>query len=201
HAALAAPFVVVIIALLFSALAVVLFPTIRSELTPSEDRSAAFLRINAPQGVSLDYLAQQMRSIEDLIQPLRTSGEIASVFAIAGSGGAQNSGFMVLSLAPWDQRTRTQQEILADVTDRVQAVPGVRAFAFQPNSLGIRGAGSGLQFAIVGNSYAELTAAAQATVADLEKDSRFRQPRLSQETTQPQLSVRIDRERASDLGI
>ena len=201
HAALAAPFVVVVIALLFSALAVVLFPTIRSELTPSEDRSAAFLRINAPQGVSLDYLAQQMRSIEDLIQPLRTSGEIASVFAIAGSGGAQNSGFMVLSLAPWDQRTRTQQEILADVTGRVQAVPGVRAFAFQPNSLGIRGAGSGLQFAIVGNSYAELTAAAQATVADLEKDSRFRQPRLSQETTQPQLSVRIDRERASDLGI
>ncbi len=201
HAALAAPFVVVVIAVLFSAIAVVLFPTIRSELTPAEDRSAAFLRISAPQGVSLDYLAQQMRSLEELIQPLRDSGEISSVFAIAGSGGSQNTGFMVLSLAPWEQRSRTQQEILTDVTDRVRAVPGVRAFAFQPNSLGIRGAGSGLQFAIVGNSYAELTAAAQATVADLEKDSRFRQPRLSQETTQPQLSVRIDRERASDLGI
>jgi HAE1 family hydrophobic/amphiphilic exporter-1 len=201
HAALNAPFVVVIVAVLFSALAVVLFPTIRSELTPPEDRSAAFLRINAPQGVSLDYLAQQMRNLEDLIQPLRASGEIASVFAIAGSGNSQNSGFMVLSLAPWDQRARSQQEILADVTNRVAAVPGVRAFAFQPNSLGIRGAGSGLQFAIVGSSYTQLTQAAQATVADLEKDSRFRNARLSQETSQPQLSVRIDRERASDLGI
>jgi HAE1 family hydrophobic/amphiphilic exporter-1 len=201
HAALNAPLVVVMAAVLFSALAVVLFPTIRSELTPPEDRSAAFLRINAPQGVSLDYLAQQMRGIEDLIQPLRDSGEIASVFAIAGSGGTQNSGFMVLSLAPWDQRSRSQQEILTDITDRVQAMPSVRAFAFQPNSLGIRGAGSGLQFAIVGNAYAQLNAAAQATVADLETDSRFRNARLTQETTQPQLSVRIDRDRASDLGI
>jgi HAE1 family hydrophobic/amphiphilic exporter-1 len=142
-----------------------------------------------------------MRGIEDLIQPLRDSGEIASVFAIAGSGGTQNSGFMVLSLAPWDQRSRSQQEILTDITDRVQAMPSVRAFAFQPNSLGIRGAGSGLQFAIVGNAYAQLNAAAQATVADLETDSRFRNARLTQETTQPQLSVRIDRDRASDLGI
>ncbi len=201
HAALNAPLVVVLVAVMFSALAVVLFPTIRSELTPQEDRSAAFLRISAPQGVSLDYLAQQMRGLEELIQPLRASGEIASVFAIAGSGNSQNTGFMVLSLAPWAERSRSQQEILADVTDRVRAVPGVRAFAFQPNSLGIRGAGSGLQFAIVGNSYAQLTQAAQATVADLEKDDRFRNARLSQETTQPQLSVRIDRERASDLGI
>ena len=201
RAALNAPLVVVLVAAMFSALAATLFPTIRSELTPAEDRSAAFLRINAPQGVSLDYLAQQMRRIEQLIQPLRDSGEIISTFAIAGSGGSQNTGFMVMSLAPWDQRKRSQQDILAEVTTLVEDVPGVRAFAFQPNSLGIRGAGSGLQFAIVGSSYAELTTAAEAIVADLEQDSRFRQPRLSQETTQPQLSVQIDRERASDLGI
>ena len=201
HAALNAPFVVVLIAVVLSVLAAALFPTIRSELTPSEDRSSAFLRISAPQGVSLDYLAQQMSSIEELVRPLRDTGEIASTFSIAGSGGSQNSGFMVLSLAPWDQRSRSQQEILADITSRVQAVPGVRAFAFQPNSLGIRGAGSGLQFAIVGNSYAELGKAAQATVTAMENDPRFRQPRLSQDATQPQLSVRIDRARASDLGI
>ena len=201
RAALNAPMIVIVIAVFFSALAAVLFPTIRSELTPSEDRSAAFVRISAPQGVSLDYLAQQMRRIEGLIQPLRDSGEIISTFAIAGSGGSQNSGFMVMSLAPWEDRDRSQQEILNDVTSLVQDVPGVRAFAFQPNSLGIRGAGSGLQFAIVGNSYADLNAAAEAVVAEFEQDDRFRQPRLSQETTQPQLSVRIDRERASDLGI
>src|SRR5690606_29786878 len=108
---------------------------------------------------------------------------------------------MVMSLAPWHERERSQQQILDDISGRLEAVPGVRAFAFQPNSLGIRGAGSGLQFALSGNSYAELTAAAQAVVADLERDPRFQQPRLSTDTTQPQLSVEIDRRRAADLGV
>ncbi|MEO3384774.1 efflux RND transporter permease subunit [Mesorhizobium sp. CAU 1741] len=199
--ALNAPMVVVIVALLFGGLALSMFGSIRSELTPSEDRSSAFVRISAPQGVSLDYLAQRMREIEMLIQPLRDSGEVESIFAIAGSGGESNSGFMVMSLAPWDQRERSQQEILNDMTGRLTAVPGVRAFAFQPNSLGIRGAGSGLQVALLGNSYADLNASAAAIVGELEQDPRFRQPRLSAETTQPQLSVEIDRRRAADLGV
>jgi HAE1 family hydrophobic/amphiphilic exporter-1 len=200
-ASLNAPMVVVVIALIFAALAAALFPSIRSELTPTEDRSVAFMRISAPQGVSLDYFSQRMREIEGLLQPMRDTGEISNTFGIAGSGGSQNSGFMVMTLAPWDERTRSQQEILAEVTERVRNVPGVRAFAFQPNSLGIRGAGNGLQFAVVGNNYADLGAAAQAIVTDMEQDSRFLQPRLSEEATQPQLSVSIDRERASEIGI
>ncbi len=201
-AALNAPMVVVLICVLFAASAAALFPSIRSELTPQEDRSSAFLRISAPEGVSLDYFSERMREIEKLIDPLRKSGEVESTFSIAGSGGAQNSGFMVLTLAPWDQRTRSQQQILADIQKRVRAVPGVRAFAFQPNSLNIRGAGNGLQFAVIGNnSYQDLGTAAQAIVADMEKDPRFQQPRLTDEPTQPQLSVTIDRQRASDLGI
>ena len=201
RAALNAPMVIVVVAILLAGLAAALFGTIRSELTPTEDRSAAFIRISAPQGVSLDYLAQNLREIERLVQPLRDSGEIVRTFAVAGAGGSQNTGFMVLTLAEWSERQRTQQEILADVQSRIQAVRGVRAFAFQPNSLGIRGAGSGLQFAIVGNNYQQLNQAALATVAGLESDPRFDQPRLSTDITQPQLSVVVDRERASDLGI
>jgi HAE1 family hydrophobic/amphiphilic exporter-1 len=201
-ACLNAPMVVIAISLLFALSAVVLFGTIKSELTPPEDRSQAFLRITAPQGVSLDYLADQMNRIEALLKPFRDSGEITSTFAIAGQGGTSNSGFMVMRLAPWAERERSQQQILADVSRLVRDVPGVRAFVFQPNSLGIRGAGSGLQFAVAGSSsYAELGESAAKIVAALEKDPRFTQPRLSTEATQPQLSVSIDRERASDLGI
>ena len=79
----------------------------------------ALLRINAPQGVSLDYTTQQMRRIEELIQPLRDSGEIQATFANAGQGGSVNSGFMVMTLAPWDERERTQQEIMADIVKLV----------------------------------------------------------------------------------
>ena len=108
---------------------------------------------------------------------------------------------MVLSLAPWDKRERSQQDIVAQLTGLLKQVPGARITSVQPNSLGIRGAGNGLQFAIVGNSYKELGDAANKIVAEMEKDRRFQQPRLSSDATQPQLAVAIDRERASDLGI
>ncbi len=202
HACLDAPLIVVAVSLLFAASAGVLFGSIKSELTPSEDRSIAFMRISAPQGVSLDYLSGQMRNIEALLEPYRESGEITSLFSIAGAGGSKNSGFIVMRLAPWEDRTRSQQQILAEVQGLVRKVPGVRAFAFQPNSLGIRGAGSGLQFAVAGsNDYAELGVAADRIISAMEQDPRFRQVRLSSEATQPQLSISVDRERASDLGI
>ena len=49
-----------------------------------------------------------IRRIEELIQPLRDSGEIVSTFENAGQNGAYNSGFMVMTLAPWDKRERSQ---------------------------------------------------------------------------------------------
>ena len=71
----------------------------------------------------------------------------------------------------------------------------------QPNSLGIRGAGQGLQFAIVGSNFDTLGDAAEALVAQMEENPAFGQVRVSYETTQPQLFIEVDRERASDLGI
>ncbi len=196
-----APLVVALVAVLVCALAFVLLPRIPQELTPSEDRSVALMRIQAPQGVSLDYTSARMRDLEVLLEPLRQSGEIQNMFANAGSGGSFNAGFMVLTLAPWSERARSQQEIAAEINRLAATIPGIRAFAIQPNSLGIRGAGNGLQFALVGNNYDDLGEAANGLVTLLESDSRFTQVRLSYSTTQPQLSVTIDRLRANDLGI
>ncbi|TIW38944.1 MAG: efflux RND transporter permease subunit, partial [Mesorhizobium sp.] len=182
-------------------IAFTLFGTIRQELTPSEDRAVVLLRISAPQGVSLDYTTEQMQKIERLIQLLRESGEIRSTFENAGQNGAYNSGFMVMTLAPWDERARSQREIVAEISRLTRQVPSVRVFPVQPNSLGIRGAGNGLQFALVGNDRKALGEAAGKVVAEMQKDQRFQSPRLSVDPTQPQLAVAIDRERASDLGI
>lgn len=201
HACLDAPWIVLLVAVLFAGTAFALFGTIRQELTPTEDRAAVLLRISAPQGVSLDYTTQQMQKIEKLIQPMRESGEIRSTFENAGQNGSYNSGFMVMTLAPWNERSRSQQEIMAEISQLTKQVPSVRIFPVQPNSLGIRGAGNGLQFALVGNNRKALGDAAVKIIAGMQKDPRFQTPRLSIDPTQPQLAVAIDRERASDLGI
>jgi HAE1 family hydrophobic/amphiphilic exporter-1 len=154
--ALDAPLIVIVIALMAAGSAFALLPTIPQELTPPEDRAVALVRISAPQGVSLDYTRSRMTEIERLVSPLRDSGEVQNIFAIAGTGGSSNNGFMVLTLAPWGERERSQADIVGELNRAIATVPGLRAFAIQPNSLGIRGAGNGLQFAFVGNSYDEL---------------------------------------------
>ncbi len=198
---LGAPMVVLALAAVFALTAAMLFTTLRQELTPPEDRALALLSINAPQGVALDYTDAKIRQIEDLLQPLRESGEVTSVFANIGMGGRDNRGFMVLGLADWAARTRSQQEIVAEIDQRLRAVIGLRIFAIQPNSLGIRGAGQGLSFAVVGDSYDALAAAAEALVARMEQIPAFGQVRVDYDTTQPQLFIEVDRARASDLGV
>lgn len=199
--ALSVPLVVVMASALFAGAAVLAIGSIRQELTPPEDRATVLLRVEAPQGVSLDYTFGKIREIEDVLAPFVDRGEMINVFAIAGSGGQANSGFMVMTLAPWGERDRGQQEIVADINRSLGSVIGVRAFAIQPNSLRIRGAGQGLSFAIVGPSYDALSTQAEALVAQMEANPAFGQVRLGYDTTQPQLFIEVDRDRASDLGI
>ncbi|OYW62149.1 MAG: multidrug transporter AcrB, partial [Rhodobacterales bacterium 12-65-15] len=195
------PILSVAVAVIFALLAVASAGSLRQELTPPEDRAVVLLSVQAPQSVSLDYTDGKMREIEAVVEPLRASGEVRSVFAISGRGGQDNSGFIVVTLANWADRTRSQQDIAAEITAGLRGVIGVRTFAIQPNSLGIRGAGQGLTVALVGDDYGRLADVATVLVEKLEADPRFGQIRLGYDTTQPQLFVEIDRARAEDLGV
>ncbi|WCJ61596.1 efflux RND transporter permease subunit [Agrobacterium tumefaciens] len=195
------PLIVIVVALIFSGLSWIAFGMIQNELTPREDRASVMMRVTAPQGVSLEYTRDQLQRIEENLQPLRDSGEIRNVYSITGMNGSSNTGFMVLTLAPWADRERTQNQIAADVTSAANKVPALRGNAMQPNSLRIRGAGNGLQMAMVGSNYPALTEATQKLLLSMEESGLFDTPRLDNEPNQAQLSVSIDRERASDLGI
>lgn len=201
RACLNAPLIVFIVAAMVVAAGAGAFTTITSELTPTEDRARVLLRIQAPQGVSLDYTQAQMRRVEDALQPMVDKGEIANVYSVSGQGGSVNGGFIVLTLADWKERTRTQQQISQEITQLTNKIPSIRVFPVQPNSLGIRGAGNGLQIALVGNDYKKLGDAAASLVRAMEDSGKFQNVRLNYEANQAQLSVTIDRERASDLGI
>ena len=195
------PLIVIVVALIFSGLSWIAFGMIQNELTPREDRASIMMRVTAPQGVSLEYTRDQLQRIEENLQPLRDSGEIRNIYSITGMNGSSNTGFMVLTLAPWADRERTQNQIAADVTSAANRVPALRGNAMQPNSLRIRGAGNGLQMAMVGSNYAALTAATQKLLLSMEESGLFDTPRFDNEPNQAQISVSIDRERASDLGI
>ncbi len=198
--ALAIPYVIVLASAFVMVTAILMATNIRQELTPPEDRAVALLSVTAPQGVSLEYTQAKMRQIEDLILPLQDAGEVTNIFSITGFG-ADNRGFMVFTLAKWDDRMRSQQDIVGEINGKLRGVIGVRAFAIQPNSLGIRGAGRGLAFGITGDSYEQLSQVAETMVDRLNQTSGMGQVRLEYERTQPQLFVQIDRALAADLEI
>ncbi len=108
---------------------------------------------------------------------------------------------MFLTLAPWDQRSRSQAEITSQLNRELQRIPGVQVFARTSNSLGIRGGGQGLQFAITGTDYDQLSGVADKLVQAMEKDPVFDRVQLNYDTTQPQMAIKIDRQRATDVGI
>ncbi|MEN0119306.1 MAG: efflux RND transporter permease subunit [Agrobacterium cavarae] len=195
------PLIVIVVSIAFAGVSWVAFGMVQNELTPREDRSSIFLRVTAPQGVSLEYTRDQLQRIEENLMPLRESGEIRNVYSITGMNGSSNTGFMVLTLAPWADRDRTQNQIAQDINAAAQKVPALRGTAQQPNSLRIRGAGNGLSMAMVGSNYQALTESTQKLLLSMEETGMFDTPRFDNEPNQAQLSVSIDRERASDLGI
>ncbi|GLQ55712.1 efflux RND transporter permease subunit [Devosia nitrariae] len=192
------PLVVLLIAILFAASSWFVFTSLRQEITPPEDRAQIAIGVSAPSTASLDYVRTQMTRIETMLQPYVASGEADSLFVLSGW---DNGGMLLLTLAPWDARTRDQSEIAAEISDMTATVPGVRAFLRQGNSLGIRGGGSGLQFAVTGSNYGVLAETAEEIAARLEADGRFGRVQVDFDATQPQLTLTVDRQRADALGI
>jgi len=192
------PVVVILVSLLFAGSSFYVYTSLRQEITPAEDRSQVSLFVSAPNTVSLDFVRSQMQRVEALLQPYVDSGEAESLFVLSGWG---TGGALTLTLAPWSERERSQGEISAEITQLVANVPGVRANVRQGNSLGIRGGGSGLQFGVVGSNYAQLAETAETIADALEEDGRFGRVSVNFDTTQPQLTLTIDRERSAALGI
>ena len=201
HVVLANPLIVIAVALVFGVAAIIAYGGIKQELTPPEDRASIAISVNAPATVSLDFTQTQMQKIEELLQPYKESGEATSIFSVSGFGSNTNSGFIVMTLADWEHRERSQQQITAEINGLLTQVPGVRAMIRTGNSLGVRGGGSGLQFALVGDNYQTLSDVANKVIDELSKDDKWGRVTTNYDTTQPQMTLSIDRQKAAALGI
>ena len=178
------------------------YPALQQELLPEEDRGKLYIYASGPDGVGLTYSERQADLLEAIVEPLVASGEITNLYTTVGRWDP-NRSMVVAPLAPWETRTRSQQDIEAELAPLLSAMPGARAGAYSPNSLNLRGAGGGgIEVALVGNDYESIFAAARDFATAIETElTGVTGPRISYQPSQPQLSVRIDRRRAADLGV
>ena len=182
--------------------AVAAFTALEQELVPQEDRGRVLIFATGPDGVGIDFMERQADYIEAVLQPYRDSGEITSLETIVGRWDP-NRIFVTATLADWSERERSQQDIINELRGPLSDIPGVRASVFGRGSLNMRGRSrGGIQVALTGRDYSEIYEAALLMEREVDMNSRvFANPEISYQPTQPQLSIRIDRRRAADLGV
>lgn len=201
--AVARPFVAIGISLLALVLAGFSYTQIPQELTPDEDRSTFFVWASGPDGVGLNFMDREMDEIETVMEPLLESGEVTSTLSIVGRYDP-NRIFVTATLADWEERERSQTEIVEEVSGPLGELPGSRVNAFGRGTLSGSwgGRGGGIEVALLGNDYEGIYRSAKALSDAIATQSEIlSNPEISYQPTQPQLSIGIDRARAADLGV
>lgn len=179
-----------------------LYSQIETELVPPEDRGRVEVFATGPDGVGLSYMERQANEIEDILQPYLDSGEIESLFTVVGRYDPNRVG-VTARLAPWEERDRSQQDIIAELEEPMSRIPGSRVSVFGRGTLSGGGGGrSGLEVALTGSDYPSIYKAARDLASKIDTESDIlSNSEISYQPTQPQLAIQVDRRRAADLNV
>ncbi|MFN8828705.1 MAG: efflux RND transporter permease subunit [Labrys sp. (in: a-proteobacteria)] len=194
------PLVIIGGSLAFAAGGFALYQGLPQELTPREDRGVIFVALAAPQGATSAFLQPDVTALEKAAQPLRESGDVTTIFSILGSGGS-NRAFVVLRLAPWDQRATPQSAIIRQLIPPTMALTGSRGFPIGPSGLGLRGSNTPLRIVVSGPDFESVKAWAAELQQRAQANPGLRNVELDYEENQAQLNLVVDRAKADDLGI
>lgn len=177
------------------------YQTLGEELVPEEDRGKITVRLTGPDGVGLAYTDRQVVQVEKILEPYVEQGIVERLFTITGRWDL-NRGQIDAPLVHWDKRTISEGEIAADVNKKLRKIPGAQARVRRSNSLNLRDTGSGLRIALIGADYDHLFIETNKFVEQVEKEIPWiNNIRIEFRATQPELSIGIDRRRATDLGV
>ena len=188
---------------LVAAGAVAVYKTLKSELSPIEDRGFFITIVLAPEGASMDYTDGYMRQIEGIFAKVP---EIKTYFTVVAPGlerpNPVNLGIGFSQLTPWEERTRKVQAVTGELGPQFFAtLPGVLAFPINPPSLGQSFRNPPVQFVVQANSYEDLERMTNALLAKARASKALANPDTDLRLNKPQLAVEIDREKAAGIGI
>jgi multidrug efflux pump len=173
---------------------------IQEELAPMEDRSQFRIMATGPEGTSFDYMDAYVDRLTTLV--MDSVPEYTTAVSATGGWRASNSGFVRVNLVDPKDRTRSQEEIVADVQKDLPAFPDGRVFIQQEQTIQVnRRGGQPVQFVIQNNDFEKLkavipkfleAATASPVLQNVDVDLKF---------NKPELLVKINRLKATQLGI
>jgi HAE1 family hydrophobic/amphiphilic exporter-1 len=191
--------VVATLAVLVLLSSVPLFRIVSVNFITQDDQSGFDVTVRAPEGTSLD--ATQLMA-NRLTTAIRRVPEVDyTLVTVAGDGaGTQNSASIFVKLVPIDARDRDQFEVMAEVRDDIVsplAAQGIRASV----GGGGGGGGGGVQYVLQGPEVTELKRYSELLLAKVKVIPGVVDADTTLNDGKPELSVRMDRPKAADLGV
>ena len=175
-----------------------IYPTMKQELAPLEDRGTILATINAPDGSTLEFTDRYARALEKIGQ---SYPEFDRIFASMGNPTV-GQGSVIYRAVDWDQRQRTTLEIAREMGPKFGALSGVNAFPITPPSLGQGFRERPLNFVIqTSDSYQNLNLLTRQMMDEIAKNPGILQPDVDLRLNKPELRVEVDRVKAAELGV
>jgi HAE1 family hydrophobic/amphiphilic exporter-1 len=175
---------------------------IGKEFKPKEDQSQFMIRMEAPIDYSMEYAGALFNQAEKIV---RDRPEITAVFFGQGAGQGRmsqiNKAFMQTSLKLRSERDKSQEEIMAELRKAFAEIPGLKTTIEEVAMLGGGIRNVPIQYSIRGGSIDELRTYTKQIVAELSKVKGIVDIDTSVEAGKPELSVYIDREKATHMGV
>lgn len=185
--------------MLLSGLAIAwVYPTMKSELSPIEDRGVILATVNAPDGATLAYTDRYAQALEKLGQPFP---EFDRIFASVGNPTVGQAS-VVYRTVDWDVRKRTTPEMARELAPQFNALPGVTAYPITPPSLGQGFRERPLNFVIqTSDSYQNLNVAVRQMLEEIAKNPGIVSADVDLRLNKPELRIEVERDKAGDLGV
>ncbi|WP_395685150.1 efflux RND transporter permease subunit [Caenimonas koreensis] len=175
-----------------------IWPTMKSELSPLEDRGVILANVTAPDGATLDYTNRYAVALEKVGQQYP---EFDRIFANIGNPTV-SQGSVVYRAVDWENRKRTTLDIAREMTPKFNAFPGINAFPITPPSLGQGFRERPLNFVIqTSESYENLNRMVRLIQDEMAKNPGILAVDTDLRLNKPELRIQVDREKAADMGV
>src|SRR5579883_955651 len=170
----------------------------KSELAPTEDQGVLFAITKAPQYANLDYTDAFTARMDKIFA---SYPETDTRFVVNGTNGV-NQGFAGMILKPWDQRQRSQMQLMQLVQQQLGSIEGMQVFVFPLPPL--PGSTGGLPVQMVINAPGDFKAiyeAMEKIKAAARQSGLFMVTDSDLNFNTPVLRLHVDAAKANDLGI
>ena len=179
-----------------------LFMRMPKGFLPSDDSGQLFLFVEGPQGISFEAMAAAQRQVLDIVQADPNVEAAMGFIGASGFNPSLNIGRATIALKPFKQR-KSADEVVRGLRPKLQGVLGVKVFVQNVPIIRIGGqlTKSPYQYVLQGASTEALYRWAPIIEAKLKTLPELIDVTSDLQITRPQVTVEIDREKASSVGV